>query len=67
VKSAISVDEEVRAPLSAIDVNMEQESILSSLPGVDGVENLLEMTSAKKAGHLKGSTCTNASADNENQ
>jgi hypothetical protein len=52
----------VAPPLSVIDVT-EHQSNVSSL-GVQGVENLVEANSNKKAGHLKGST--RASADKEN-
>jgi predicted secreted protein len=64
--AAISVEEApARAPLSVINnVNMEQDSNISSLYGVEGVANLLVAFSNKKAGHPKGSA--KASADKEN-
>jgi hypothetical protein len=49
VKPVITVNQEARAPLSVLNVNiMEQVSNISSLHGVDGAENLLKTTITKK-------------------
>jgi hypothetical protein len=50
---AISVEAPAHAPLSVINVNREQQSNVSSLQGVKGVENAM---TAKKAGCPKGTT-----------
>jgi hypothetical protein len=45
----ITVNEDTRAPLSVINVNMEQVSFVSSLYGVaNGTATFLETTSTKK-------------------
>jgi hypothetical protein len=60
VKPSITVNEdEARPPLSAIDVN--EQSNISSLHGVEGAENLCQK---KKGGRPKGSTKVNAAKEN---
>jgi hypothetical protein len=61
----ITVNEEARAPLSVINVNMEQVSNISSLHGVDGAENLLETTTSTKQ-YVCPKGTTKANADKEN-
>jgi phage terminase small subunit len=50
---AISEEAPAHAPLSVINVNREQQSSISSLQGVEGVENAV---TTKKAGRPKGTT-----------
>jgi hypothetical protein len=57
--AGISVEAPARFPLSVIDVNTQLQSNVSSLHGVEGVENVVT-TNTNKAGRPKGSTRVNA-------
>ncbi len=64
--AAISTEAPARAPLSVIDVNSNLQSNISSLDGVEGVENAMTAndvttnTNPNKSGRPKGSTRENA-------